>query len=46
MERFVKKLKEIGFTGPLNIEREAENQEERIRDIREAVGYLRGIVGR
>ena len=44
MERFVKKLREIGFTGPLNIEREAENQEERIRDIREAVEYLREIV--
>lgn len=45
MERFVKKLKEVGFTGPLNIEREAENQDERIRDIGEAVGYLRGITG-
>jgi sugar phosphate isomerase/epimerase len=44
MERFVRKLKEVGFTGPLNIEREAENQEERIRDIREAVRYLRAIV--
>ncbi len=44
MERFVKKLKEIGFKGPLNIEREAENQQERIRDIRESIPYLRGIV--
>jgi L-ribulose-5-phosphate 3-epimerase len=40
MERFVNTLKEIKFTGPLNVEREAENQEERIRDIREAVGLL------
>jgi sugar phosphate isomerase/epimerase len=38
--RFVNTLKEIGFQGPLNIEREAENQQERIADIRTAVGYL------
>lgn len=38
--RFVKTLKEIGFQGPLNIEREAENQQERISDIRNAVAYL------
>jgi sugar phosphate isomerase/epimerase len=39
--RFVDKLKEIGFRGPLNIEREAENQAERIADIRKAVAYLK-----
>jgi sugar phosphate isomerase/epimerase len=44
MERFVKKLKEVGFKGPLNIEREAENQEERIGDMREAVPYLKKII--
>ena len=38
--RFVKTLKEVGFRGPLNIEREAENQEERISDIRKAVRLL------
>ena len=38
--RFVNTLKEIGFQGPLNIEREAENQRERISDIRNAVAYL------
>jgi sugar phosphate isomerase/epimerase len=43
IERFVKKLKDIGYTAPLNIEREAENQTERIHDIREAVPYLRSI---
>ncbi len=37
---FVKALKEVGFRGPLNIEREAENQEERISDIRKAVRLL------
>jgi sugar phosphate isomerase/epimerase len=38
--RFVGKLKEIAFRGPLNIERETENQEERYRDIRAAVKLL------
>lgn len=41
--RFVGKLKEIGFRGPLNIEREAENQAERIADIRRAVPYLNAL---
>jgi sugar phosphate isomerase/epimerase len=41
--RFVAKLKEIGFIGPLNIEREAENQQERIADIRKAVTYLKSL---
>jgi sugar phosphate isomerase/epimerase len=41
--RFVAKLKEIGFRGPLNIEREAENQPERISDIRKAVGLLNSL---
>ena len=41
--KFVATLKEAGFHGPLNIEREAENQEERIRDIRAAVGYLESL---
>jgi sugar phosphate isomerase/epimerase len=45
MDRFVNTLREIGFRGPLNIEREAENQEERIRDIRAAVGLLRKLTG-
>jgi L-ribulose-5-phosphate 3-epimerase len=38
--RFLEKLKAIGFRGPLNIEREAENQEERYRDLRAAVKLL------
>jgi sugar phosphate isomerase/epimerase len=45
IERFVRTLKEIGYKGILSIEREAENQEERIRDIRMAVGLLRRIKG-
>jgi sugar phosphate isomerase/epimerase len=43
IEQFVQTLREIGFRGPLNIEREAENQQERIRDIRDAVGLLRRL---
>jgi sugar phosphate isomerase/epimerase len=38
--RFIAKLKEIGYKGTLNIEREVENQQERLRDIRMAVGLL------
>ena len=41
--RFVEKLKAINFRGPLNIEREAENQQERIADIRNAVPYLKEL---
>jgi sugar phosphate isomerase/epimerase len=41
--RFVQKLQKIGFRGPLNIEREAENQQERIADIRGAVVYLKKL---
>jgi sugar phosphate isomerase/epimerase len=41
--RFLEKLKAIGFRGPLNIEREAENPEERYRDIRAAVKLLNSI---
>jgi sugar phosphate isomerase/epimerase len=41
--RFIEKLKEINFRGSLNIEREAENQQERIADIRRAVVYLKNL---
>ncbi|MGI8742184.1 MAG: sugar phosphate isomerase/epimerase family protein [Bryobacteraceae bacterium] len=40
IERFVAKLREIGFKGPLNVEREAGNQEQRIADMRAAVKLL------
>jgi sugar phosphate isomerase/epimerase len=40
IERFVQTLREIGFRGPLNIEREAENQQERLSDMRKAVQLL------
>jgi sugar phosphate isomerase/epimerase len=40
---FVQALREIGFRGPLNVEREAENQAARWRDIAIAVRWLREL---
>ena len=40
----MKTLREIGFPGPLNVERECESQEERVHDIREGVKLLNQIV--
>jgi len=44
MERFVRALREVGFRGPLNVERETEDQAQRLRDIRAGVDLLRKIV--
>ena len=44
IERFVAKLKEIGYRGTLNIEREVEDQDQKWRDIAAAVVLLRGLV--
>jgi sugar phosphate isomerase/epimerase len=41
--RFLETLKQIGFKGPLNIEREAQDQQERIADIRAAIAFLNAI---
>ena len=41
--QFVNTLREIGFRGPLNVEREAEDQAERWRDIADAVRLLREL---
>jgi sugar phosphate isomerase/epimerase len=41
--RFIKTLAEIGFKGPLNIERETEDQAARLRDIAAAVALVRGL---
>ncbi|HXG33008.1 MAG TPA: sugar phosphate isomerase/epimerase family protein [Bryobacteraceae bacterium] len=43
IERFIAKLKQIGFRGPLNIEREVEDPDQRRRDILEAVALLRRL---
>jgi len=41
---FVKKLKEVGFKGPLIIEREAGDQQARLRDIAHGVRYLKEVL--
>jgi L-ribulose-5-phosphate 3-epimerase len=40
---FVQALREIGFQGPLNVERECEDQSERWRDIEDAVRLLKSL---
>lgn len=45
MERFIAKLKQIHYKGPLCIEREAHDKEQRKRDIAAAVPLLRKLVG-
>ena len=45
MERFVATLREIGYRGPLNVEREVEDQQERLRDISMGLELLRRLVG-
>jgi sugar phosphate isomerase/epimerase len=45
IERLVGTLKDIGFRGPLNVERETESQEQRLREIREGIELLRKLVG-
>jgi sugar phosphate isomerase/epimerase len=43
IERFVATLKELGFPGPLNVEREAEDPAERLRDLASGVALLRSL---
>jgi sugar phosphate isomerase/epimerase len=45
MERFVNALREIGYRGPLSVEREVEDQEERLRDLAMGVSLLRRLTG-
>jgi sugar phosphate isomerase/epimerase len=40
---FVKALREIGFTGPLNVERECEDQRQRWREIADGVALLKSL---
>ena len=40
IRQFVKTLRKVGFTGPLCIEREVGNQEQRVADIAHGVRYL------
>jgi sugar phosphate isomerase/epimerase len=41
IKKFVETLKKVGYQGPLCIEREVGNQQERVRDIAHGVRYLR-----
>jgi sugar phosphate isomerase/epimerase len=43
MERFLTKLREIGYRGTLNIEREVEDQEQKWRDVKAAAELLQRL---
>jgi sugar phosphate isomerase/epimerase len=43
IERFIGKLKEIGYKGTLNVEREIPDATQRLLDIRDAVQWLERI---
>jgi hypothetical protein len=45
MERFVTKLKEIGYKGTVNVEREIEDLEQRYADMAMGVKLLEGLRG-
>lgn len=45
MERFIAKLKQVGFKGPLNIEREVSDQAQRLGDIKMGVKLLEKLRG-
>ncbi len=45
MERFIAKLKEIGYKNPVNIEREVPDHQQRLTDIRGGVGLLQTLIG-
>lgn len=44
IERFLKKLKEIGYRGTLNVEREIEDQDQKWRDVAAGVVLLRKLI--
>ena len=43
--RFVETLRELGFPGPLNVEREAEDPQQRLGDLAAGVDLLRSLIG-
>ncbi len=43
IDRFIAKLKEIGYRGPLTIEREIEDQNQKLQDIKMAIGLLQRL---
>jgi sugar phosphate isomerase/epimerase len=44
IERFIAKLKEAGYRGTLNVEREIEDQDQKWRDVAQAVALLRRLI--
>jgi sugar phosphate isomerase/epimerase len=45
MERFLAKLKQVGFTGPLNVEREIEDRTQKLADMKMGVELLNRLRG-
>jgi sugar phosphate isomerase/epimerase len=45
IKQFVKTLQKVGYKGPLCIEREVGNQEERLKDVAHGIRYLRECLG-
>ncbi len=45
MDRFIATLKEIGYKNPVNIEREVPDHQQRLADMRMAVGLLQKLIG-
>src|SRR6185436_13923795 len=43
MERFLNTLREIGYSRPLSVEREVDDQQERLRDVAMGVSLLRRL---
>ena len=44
MQRFIDKLKQIGYKNPLNVERECSDPQEKLRDMKMGVGLLQRLV--
>jgi sugar phosphate isomerase/epimerase len=44
MQRFIDKLKQIGYKNPLNVERECQDHQEKLRDMKMGVGLLQQLV--
>jgi sugar phosphate isomerase/epimerase len=45
IDRFIAKLKEVGYRGPLTIEREIEDQNQKREDVKMAIGLLERLRG-
>jgi L-ribulose-5-phosphate 3-epimerase len=45
IRKFIQTLKKVGYRGPLFIEREVGNQEERFRDIAHGIRFVRECLG-